>query len=477
MARIAVVGGGPGGLMTARLLTRKAGRGCQVTVFEASDRLGGKLHTRRFGAQPVRYEAGIAECYDVSAFGYDPLKALVHELGLTPVPTHSETVAMHGAVLEGDTGIARCYGHGTLDEIRAFRARMVAEMPHAEWVRGLGVGHNGHPWAQRTWGDILDQVADPVARHYLRITSHADLATEPHLVNGLVGLRNFLKGVPGYGAQYRLDGGMEMLSRRLAEDLAGTTVRLRTPVVRIAGRDTGGYRLTVRHGHTESSHPFDAVVVALPYPLLSRLHWPSEGLRRAMAGHVSHYDRPGHYLRVSLLFDRPFWRAHMPGSWLMLDAFGGCCVYDESPGGRRTGCGVLAFLLAGADALAHSCADDATLVNRVLAALPGRLRGGARESLLESRVHRWVGALSGTPGGDPYRDPVAAHRPEPEAHRRVAVVGDYLFDSTLNGVLRSADLASGLVLTSLAELAPARRSVPWAAPLVSGCVHPEAGLS
>ena len=38
MARIAIVGGGPGGLMTAYLLERKSFEKHQVTLFEATER-------------------------------------------------------------------------------------------------------------------------------------------------------------------------------------------------------------------------------------------------------------------------------------------------------------------------------------------------------------------------------------------------------------------------------------------------------
>ena len=458
--------------MTARLLERRAGPRCQVTVFEASSRLGGKLHTRRFGARPIRYESGVAECYDLSALGHDPLKELVGELGLRPVPTGSETVALFGEVVEGDAGVARQFGHDTLEAIRAFRERMAARMTAHQWYRGLGVDHNQHPWARCTWADILDQVTDSTARHYLRITSHADLASEPHLVNGLVGLRNFLKGVPGYVGQYTLDGGMGMLPLRLAQDLRHTRCVVNAPVTRIDGDDRRGYIVTAGAGRAPASHAFDAIVVALPCHQLSRLRWGSEALGRAMAAHAAHYDQSGHYLRVSLLFDRPFWRPHLPGSWLMSDAFGGCCVYDESPTGGSGQSGVLGFLLAGAEALARSRLDDGALVTQAVESLPAVLRDAAREGVVESRVHRWVGVLSGTPGGVPYREPVLAHQPAPEMHRRVTVVGDYLNESTLNGVLRSADLATSLVLTAVSEPPPSRRTERRLPALVAATAAP-----
>ena len=67
MTDVAIVGGGPGGLMTARLLERTFGSSCRLTMLEASNRLGGKIQTRRFDAAPVLYEAGVAECYAYEA--------------------------------------------------------------------------------------------------------------------------------------------------------------------------------------------------------------------------------------------------------------------------------------------------------------------------------------------------------------------------------------------------------------------------
>jgi monoamine oxidase len=154
---------------------------------------------------------------------------------------------------------------------------------------------------------------------------------------------------------------------------------------------------------------------------------------------------------VSVLFDRPFWRAAFGGSWIMLDAFGGCCVYDESErlGERRYG--VLGWLLAGADALRHCNADDRTLVARVLDSLPDELYDEACARVIEARVHRWAGAVSGQPGGFPLRPPREAHQLEPVDHPGLTVVGDYLFDSTLNGVLRSATIATDLLLGATPE--------------------------
>ncbi len=43
MIDLAIIGGGPGGLMSAWYLKKKLGPLCRVTIYEASDRVGGKI--------------------------------------------------------------------------------------------------------------------------------------------------------------------------------------------------------------------------------------------------------------------------------------------------------------------------------------------------------------------------------------------------------------------------------------------------
>jgi SAM-dependent methyltransferase len=63
---------------------------------------------------------------------------------------------------------------------------------------------------------------------------------------------------------------------------------------------------------------------------------------------------------------------------------------------------------------------------------------------MEAKVNRWPGAVSAQPGGFPVRDTRSAHLPEGE-NSGLFMVGDYLFDSTINGVLDSADFATDLL--------------------------------
>lgn len=71
-----------------------------------------------------------------------------------------------------------------------------------------------------------------------------------------------------------------------------------------------------------------------------------------------------------------------------------------------------------------------------------------RDHVLESRVHRWIAAVSAVPGGWEPVSLARRHRPSP-AHPGLFVVGDYLFDSTLNGVFDSAEYAAAGVTMEL----------------------------
>ena len=105
---------------------------------------------------------------------------------------------------------------------------------------------------------------------------------------------------------------------------------------------------------------------------------------------------------------------------------------------------MLGWLLAGADALSMVNHDDQTLIGRAIESLPDELYDEAREDLIEGKVHRWAAAVNAQPGGLPVREARSTHLPEAAEYPGIFVVGDYLFDSTLNGVLDSANFATDL---------------------------------
>ena len=56
------------------------------------------------------YEAGVAEIYDYSMTGPDPLRDLVQHLGLQTIPIDAEQVQLDGELLDDVRGMRRKYG-------------------------------------------------------------------------------------------------------------------------------------------------------------------------------------------------------------------------------------------------------------------------------------------------------------------------------------------------------------------------------
>lgn len=456
--RIGIIGGGPGGLMTAYLLEKRSHVPCDITIFEASDRLGGKIITRQFQIAPVRYEAGAAELYDYSQLGPDPLCELIAELGLTTKPMSGETVVLGDNILKTMDDVRRVYGAGTAKALRRFHRQARRWISPAEYYESDWKLDNDDPLANHSFRALLERIPDEAARRYLEVVVHSDLATEPHQTNAMYGVQNLLMNDPDYMQLYTIDGGIERLPQELAKRL-GARVLLHHSVARVERTPRGQYRVTSRRRGAAQHEDFDFLVAALPNHWLPLIEWGGPALRAAMHRHHAFYDYPAHYLRVNILFERPFWRSQIADSYFMLDAFGGCCVYDESARYGANSYGVLGWLLAGAAALNLSNDSDGVLIDKMLDSLPQSLRGG-REWFLEGQVHRWVGAVNGLPGGLPAREPDSRHVPEPTQHDRLFVVGDYLFDSTLNGVLDSADVAAEWILEDIEESRP---KIPGAA--------------
>lgn len=453
---VAVIGGGPGGLFASYVINQRLPQ-AHVTLFEAQARLGGKVFTDTF-SDGTPFEAGVAELYEYKSppgsTDRDPLRQLIEEdLAL---PTGN---MVGGGVVLGEKAIrdydhlGELFGNATKDAVLAFHRRCSELLPLEQFSHRWQPS-NDHPWADRPFRDcVREEIGhDPDAVRYVEVAVHSDLATEPRTCNGLNGLKNVLLDNDEYMQLYHVVGGIGRVPEALAAKLkARVLLEAHVASVEKAGEK---YRVRYRRGGEDRQADFDAVVLALPNHWLSQVRFSGQKLNEAVHAVLEHYDLPAHYLRVSFLFDAPWWEKHrLPGDFWMWDGpgGGGCCVYNESHRWRSTRGHVLSLLLAGQDALVLRSAneDDQAIVKRVLESFPRFMRDDALKHFVEGRIDSYVGSINAQPGGLPVPELRGEHQPEPEDHPGVLIVGDFLFDSTLNAALVSASTAVDLLVDYL----------------------------
>jgi protoporphyrinogen oxidase len=434
---VGIVGGGPGGLMTAYSLQKQANCPVRISIFEGSSRLGGKILTPSFDSVPICYEAGAAEFYDYSRFEEDSLKDLIAELGLPISPMGGSAVIMDEQVISNVDDVRESLSESASKAFLEFDRRAKDRMTPQEFYYSDTPEGAYQQADTRRFDTLLAEIKQPETRNYVENMIRSDLATEPCQTSRAYGLQNYLMNDPAYMQLYGIVGGNERLPAELAARIEAT-IRLEHSVKNVAKQNSGQLRVTSEHGSITCEDDFDFVVVALPHNQLKSVSFSGESISAAVDEHFNYYHYPAHYLRITLLFETAFWRSTFTDSYWMLDKFGGCCLYDESS--RQPGCnyGVLGWLLGGAVAEEMSLLSDEELFTAALDSLPSFM-SRHRDQLLEGKVHRWIAAVNAMPGGVSPKNLDSRHQPDPVNHPNLFFVGDYMFDSTLNGVLDSAE--------------------------------------
>lgn len=450
---IGIVGGGPGGLLAAYLLQEKLEHPFRLTILEASTRIGGKIATPQFAMRPFGYEAGAAEFYDYSPFGEDPLKKLIAALGLQTVPITGGAIVTNGRPVANLDDLQEQFGPVARKTYQDFHTWARDQMTPRTFFHAGGPDAHRLPDTQ-SFENALSRITDRRVQQLTRHWIHSDLAAEPSQTNLDYGLQNYLMNDPAYMHLYGIDGGNEQLMQRLADRIHGN-IRLQQRVAAICPDPAGSIRVQLEGGDLDGGdlkygddQAFDFVILALPHDALRHIQCTDQVLRQSLDRHLAHFDHPAHYLRITLLFERPFWRQFLPESFCMLEHFGGCCLYDESSRTAECPVGILGWLLGGDVAVEYAGNSDDELIALALSTLPPAIAHG-RDLFLEGRVHRWIDAVNAMPGGKTMWSLEQRHRPEPIHYPHLFVVGDYLFDSTLNGVYDSADFVSTCIATDV----------------------------
>jgi len=241
--RVVVVGAGFAGLAAADAL---ASRGVEATVFEARDRVGGRVHSRRLDNGAV-VELGA----EFVLPGYDVLRETAARLGLA---------LFEKGTLYGD--------REPRDGPPVTRAELVAAH---EALRDPG----GGSIAQALERLVPSAGARAAVAARLAVSSGYELEDQSAsaLKESAAGFGDF----PSHGVV----GGNDQLALRLAQGL-GTAVQTSTPVSRVAWSADG---VVVRAGAAEVAA--DACVIATPAPHALELEWDPplpDWKREALAG-------------------------------------------------------------------------------------------------------------------------------------------------------------------------------------------------
>ena len=339
---VAVVGAGFAGLAAARAVVAA---GADAVVLEARDRVGGRVVNAEIGGGKVVEMGG-----QWVGPTQDRLYALAAELGVATFPTHSDgdnLLRVDGKLRRYSGTIPRLGPLALLDvHFATRRLNRVARRidPEAPWeaedaaeLDATSVG----AWIDRT-------MRSRTAQRLMRVAGRTIWGAEPEELS-LLHLAFYLRSAGGFemltdvegGAQQdRFEGGSQLVTIRMAEEL-GDRVVLGSPARRIAHRPEG---VTVEADGV--SVRARRAIVAVPPPLVDRIDFAPAlpPARRQLA----HRMPMGWLVKCVALYDEPFWRADGFSGEALNESGPVTMVFDNSPPDGSPG--ALVGFVGGADA-------------------------------------------------------------------------------------------------------------------------------
>ncbi|MEE1772795.1 FAD-dependent oxidoreductase [Streptomyces sp. JV185] len=336
---VVVVGAGIAGLTAAVDL---AGRGVDVQVLEARDRVGGRTH----GIEIAPGEWADAGAAYLGERHTELLELMArHDLKTEPTVMEGDSrFDVRGAAaaesVQGRfpplSGVALGELFDLLDEVtRSVRVDAPWLGPDAAHLDSLTAAE----WADANLRHPDSRLFFPLFLGEMMAAAPADVSVL-HMAFYLRsggGLR-YLNAFAGGAQEWRIEGGAHRLSEALADGL-GDRVRLSEPVTAVEQDDTG---VTVRSasGATRA----DAVIIALPPVLADRIDF-TPGLPAPRSGERT---GPGCAVKVHLIHPSPLWRRQGLSGWSVSVDGPLLSTVDDSPADGSAG--VLTGFVTGEEA-------------------------------------------------------------------------------------------------------------------------------
>ena len=276
--RITIVGGGIAGL-TAALTLQDAG--IAATVYEASPRAGGRMHsdttTWQNGQITERCGELIDPAHDTILDLAKRFKIPVVDVSRAEPPQSTETYYFFGQRYPRDQAIEdfkpvyqavkqdlNAAGYPTLYSSATRAAEMLDQMSLFEWIDQRVPG--GH---QSAMGQLIDIA---YSLEYGGETTQQSSLNLIYLL-GYQPVHVFERSAE----QYHMTGGNESLPRAIAATLPAGSIRLNTEMTAIARNEDRTYTLSLRSAGQSSTVIADRVILALPFSVLRRLDFSAAG--------------------------------------------------------------------------------------------------------------------------------------------------------------------------------------------------------
>lgn len=445
--RVVVIGAGLAGLTAAVELVAA---GVDVTVLEARERVGGRMHGVPV-ADGVFADGGAAYL----GARHTDLLALIQDCALGLAAT---TMTGDSTFLVADEHTTTPSRVPPLDAVAlgalfdALEDLVASIRPDAPWL-SRDAERLDHLTASE-W--LAENVTHPDAHTFFPLFLGEMMAADPAAISALhmaVYLRSgggirYLNAFEGGAQQWRIEGGSHLLCEELAHRL-GDRVHLGRPV-RLIEQDAAGvvvHSVSTVDGSV-TRHSADRVVVAVPPLLAERIAFdPVLPSPRATA-----VTGRGCAVKVHMAHARPLWREQGLSGWSVSSHGPLLSTVDDSPADESVG--VLTGFVTGAAATAFSAlpADEqrATALahaRRLFPHLPAPSRVWVTDWLAEEYSKGCYAALFG-PGDWLELGPTLT-----APHGRVHWAGTETsleFFGLMEGAIRSARRAAGEVLSACA---------------------------
>jgi monoamine oxidase len=312
--RIVIVGGGIAGL-NAALTLQDAGYG--ATIYEASNRIGGRMHsdaaswkngqvTEHCGElidSMHKTILGLAKRFDIRVADLrrgEPLKSTdtFYFFGqyYSQNKANEEFKAVYKAVKKDLIAV----GYPTLYNKFNRAAFKLDNLSVYDWIETRIPG--GHRSAM---GRLLDVASN---------LEYGAETTDQSSLN-LIYLVGFLPASATLGRsdqQYRLAGGNERLPRAIAAALPAGSVKTATSLTSITKEIDGTYTLGLKHGVSRFTENADRVILTVPFSILRNLDYRAAGFNNVKNTAIQQLGY-GTNAKLHLQFNHRLW--NKPGPW------------------------------------------------------------------------------------------------------------------------------------------------------------------